>query len=88
MITLGAFSAFGGYLISQAYRGTEAALIAPFEYFALILSVFWGYMIWSEFPVPLTWAGIGLILASGLFIAFREAQTGGRPSAKRVGGPR
>lgn len=88
MVGLGAFSALGGYLISQAYRGTEAALVAPFEYTALILSVFWGYVIWAEIPILSTWIGIALILGAGLFIALREAQVGQRPSARRVGARR
>ena len=88
MAGLGTFSAAGGYLISLAYRGTEAALVAPFEYTALILSVFWGYVIWAEVPVLWSWIGIALILASGLYIAIREAQLGRKPSAKRVGARR
>ena len=84
MVALGAFSAGGGYLISQAYRGTEAALVAPFEYVALILSVFWGYTIWAEVPPAATWIGIALIAGSGIFIALREASIGRKPVAKRV----
>ncbi|MEM7271157.1 MAG: DMT family transporter, partial [Pseudomonadota bacterium] len=36
MCAAGVGSATGGYLITQAYRTTEAALVAPFEYAALI----------------------------------------------------
>lgn len=86
---LGVFSAAGGYLISQAYRGTQAALVAPFEYTALIMSVVWGITLWAEVPVATTWVGIALIAGSGIFVALREAQTGTRvPSAKRIGARR
>ena len=74
MIGLGVFSASGGYLISQAYRLGEAALIAPFEYIALALAIVWGITIFGEWPVAVAWTGILLILAAGLFIVWREAQ--------------
>jgi drug/metabolite transporter (DMT)-like permease len=81
---LGLSSAIGGYLISQAYRVAEAGLVAPFEYTALVLSVIWGIVIWGHWPTTSTWAGISLILASGLFIALREAHLGRAPSVRKT----
>jgi drug/metabolite transporter (DMT)-like permease len=88
MLALGGVSACAGYLISQAYRGTNAGVVAPFEYTALLLAVFWGIVIWGEWPVWTTWFGILLIAGSGIYVALREAQLGGKPSAKRVAGRR
>lgn len=88
MIALGVVSAFAGYLISQAYRGTDAGLVAPFEYTALLLAVFWGIVLWGEWPVWSTWLGIVFIAGSGIYVALREAQIGRGPSAKRVAGRR
>ncbi len=73
MCGLGITSACGGYLISQAYSRSEAALIAPFEYVMLPLAVFWGLTIFDEWPDPAAWAGIALILTSGLVLIWREA---------------
>ena len=47
MLALGGVSACAGYLISQAYRGTDAGVVAPFEYVTLLLAVFWGIVIWN-----------------------------------------
>ncbi len=88
MLALGAVSACAGYLISQAYRGTDAGVVAPFEYTALLLAVFWGIVIWGEWPVWSTWIGIVLIAGSGIFVALREAKLEAKPSAKRVAGRR
>ena len=88
MLALGGVSACAGYLISQAYRGTDAGLVAPFEYTALLLAVFWGIVIWGEWPAFTTWIGIVLIAGSGIYVALREAHLGGKPSAKRVAGRR
>ena len=72
MLGLGFGTALGGYLISQAYRVCEAVVIAPFEYIALILSIFWRVMIWNEWPDLVAWIGILLILGSGLLVFWRE----------------
>ena len=84
----GASSAIGGYLIGQAYRSSAAGLVAPFEYTALVLAVFWGYVFWDEMPSIVTAIGIALILSSGVFVAIRENLRNLPPSARRVSGRR
>ncbi len=76
MAGIGFGSAAGGYLISQGYRLSEAALIAPFEYVALPLAVFWSVLIWADWPAPLSWLGIALIASGGLYIFYRETIRG------------
>lgn len=73
MAGIGFCSATGGYLISQAYRLCESALIAPFEYLALVLAIIWGMTFFGEWPDVVAWTGIVFILGSGLFIFWREA---------------
>ncbi len=73
MAALGISSSCGGFMISEAYRKSEAALVAPFEYVAMPLAVFWGLTVFGEFPDLIAWAGIGLIMASGLVLIWREA---------------
>lgn len=58
-------SAAGGLLISQAYRICEAALIAPLEYVALPMAILWGFLVFGEWPDPIAWIGITLILSGG-----------------------
>ncbi len=72
MVGLGVSSGIGGYLVSQAYRICEATLIAPFEYMALILAIFWGITLWGEWPDVIAWTGIFMIFSSGMFIFWRE----------------
>ena len=69
---LGASSAFGGFLISQAYRKAEAAFVAPFEYVFLIWAVLLGWFIWSETVSLRTIIGILIIVSAGIFILYRE----------------
>lgn len=79
LAVVGIASAFGGFFISQAYRISEAALVAPFEYIAMPLAVLWGVLMFGEWPDGVAVAGIALILGSGLFMIWREAAA--KPSA-------
>lgn len=71
---LGANAAIIGYCLSQAYRLADAATVAPFEYLGLPLAVFWGWIIFADLPLLEVWLGMGLILASGIFVFLREKQ--------------
>ncbi len=70
---LGVTIAVAGFAISEAYRRSEAAFIAPFEYIALPLSVIWGYLVFDEWPDRWATLGIALILISGMVLIWREA---------------
>ncbi|MBZ8118460.1 DMT family transporter [Roseovarius sp. LXJ103] len=82
---LGMASAVVGYTMAQAYRLSDAATVAPFEYVGLPLAIFWGFVVFGELPTPVMMAGIVLILGSGLFVFLRERQKGRKIlRAKRV----
>ncbi|WP_299931682.1 DMT family transporter [uncultured Pelagimonas sp.] len=71
-IGLGLCSGAIGYCLSAAYRSANAATIAPFEYIGLPLAIFWGWMIFGEWPDVAMWIGCTLIIAAGLFVFLRE----------------
>jgi drug/metabolite transporter (DMT)-like permease len=62
----------GGLMMSQAYRTTEAALIAPFEYVGMPLAIFWGLVVFGTLPDRTAWIGIALICGAGLYTLWRE----------------
>jgi drug/metabolite transporter (DMT)-like permease len=71
LFLVGAMSALSGYFVSQAYRIAEAGLVAPFEFVAMPLAVFWGFVIFGTIPGLTTILGMVLILSSGLYIIWR-----------------
>ena len=73
---LGVSGVFGVFLISQAFRLSEAAFAAPFEYVAMPLAILWGVTVFGTWPDRLAWLGILLIIGSGLFLIWREARKG------------
>lgn len=56
----------------NGYRASPPALLAPLEYLALVGGAIAGYLIWHE--VPDVWVVIGalIIVASGLFVVYRD----------------
>jgi drug/metabolite transporter (DMT)-like permease len=56
----------------NGYRGTSPAILAPFEYAALIGGAIAGYFIWEEVPDRWVLAGASIIIASGLYVVYRE----------------
>ncbi len=82
MALIGIASSFGAYLISQGYRLTEAAVAAPFEYVALPFSIFWGVVVFGDWPDWITFSGIFVIASAGLYAFRREAAHGQTIAAK------
>jgi len=72
LIGVGVLIGIGAYLLSQAYRVAQPAVVAPFEYVALPLTLFWGAVIWGDRPDVMAAAGMALIIGSGLYVFYRE----------------
>ena len=58
--------------IIGGYRRASPAVLAPFEYSALIGAAAAGYWIWGEVPDRWVIAGGLVIIGSGLFVVYRE----------------
>ena len=71
---LGLLSAGISYSLAQAYRSADAATIAPFEYIALPMAIFWGWAVFGDLPDEWVLAGSALIAASGIYVFIREKQ--------------
>ncbi|MDC1383828.1 DMT family transporter [Candidatus Puniceispirillum sp.] len=85
---VGTSSALGGFLISQAYRKSEAAFVASFEYIAMPLSIFWGILIFNNLPDTQSFFGMAMIVGSGLYIIWREAIRGKEKLKQPLESPR
>ena len=83
MLTLGASAMIiGGYLFSiMVMRVGEISFIAPFRYTGLIWALALGWLVFGDWPDTVTLLGAGVVVASGIFTLYREAQTGLRKRA-------
>lgn len=68
----GTCSAVAWVGIIGGYRRAPPALLAPFEYTALIGGAIAGYYIWNEVPDRWVVTGATVIIGSGLFVVYRE----------------
>ncbi len=67
-----AFVSAGFYLIVASMRQGEMSVIGPFRYTGLLVALVLGFAIWGDIPNLLAWAGIVLMIASGLYILLGE----------------
>ena len=78
----GFFGSIGVMCLTQAFRLAPAAAIAAFEYTALVWATLLGYLVWGELPDRYTLVGALVVIASGLYIIYRETRKSGRASPK------
>ena len=65
----------GGYTFSvMTMRVGEVSFVAPFRYTGLIFALILGWLVFGDWPIALTLIGAALIVATGLFTLWREAQ--------------
>lgn len=72
---LGALGATGHYLLALAHRYAPASVIAPFLYQQVLYMALFGYVIFGDVPAPAVWLGAGIVIASGLYLFYRERWT-------------
>ena len=58
--------------MTYALKFANAATLAPLHYSELVIAVTLGYLVFGDFPNAMTWAGIAIIAASGLYVIWRE----------------
>ena len=64
-VVAGVFNAGAHFLLIEALRLGEAAVITPVRYTSLIWATLIGYVVWSELPDAWVIAGSAVIMASG-----------------------
>jgi drug/metabolite transporter (DMT)-like permease len=67
------FIANGGhYLIIRAYDNAEASLLAPLAYTEIVMATIAGWYFFGDFPDGWTFIGVGILIASAIYISWRE----------------
>jgi drug/metabolite transporter (DMT)-like permease len=74
LVVMGALGAGGHIMFVQASRYVPSSMIAPMQYLEIVCAALFGYLLFGDFPDTLSWLGIGLIVASGLFVFWRESR--------------
>ncbi|NNU79149.1 DMT family transporter [Halovulum dunhuangense] len=75
---IAALGAIATVLIIQAYRHAEAGIVAPMQYSQILWASAYGLIFFDETPGPAVILGAAIIIASGIYILWRE----GRPETR------
>ncbi len=71
---LGLTGSFAQHMITEAFRHAPASVIAPFEYTGLLWAAVIDRVFWGVLPGSRVFLGGGVIVASGLYLIWRERQ--------------
>jgi drug/metabolite transporter (DMT)-like permease len=74
LFSLGILGGLGHYFVARAMIYAPANIIAPFGYWQMVGSVIVGFLISGALPDLATWIGSAIIVAAGLYIAWRETR--------------
>ena len=70
----GSANAAGQFFWTQALRLAPTTAVSPFYYLMLVWALVIGYVVWGDVPSIGLLAGSVIVVASGLFLLWREAQ--------------
>jgi drug/metabolite transporter (DMT)-like permease len=58
--------------MTYALKFASPSSVAPLHYLEIVVAVALSYLIFQDFPTPIKWLGMAIIVASGLYILARE----------------
>lgn len=71
LIGVGVFGLVGQLAMTRAFGLGSALLTAALQYTTIIFAAVLGVIFWGDLPDAIAWAGMGLIIASGLLSVWR-----------------
>lgn len=81
MVATGILGSVGHFMLIAGHRLAPASLLSPFIYTQLIWVITLGYLVFGQTPTGWTLAGAGVVIASGLYVLYRERIVRGHDEA-------
>jgi drug/metabolite transporter (DMT)-like permease len=69
---VGVWGAASHICMTYALKFAPASTIVPLHYFEIVAAVALGWLVFSDWPNPMTWGGIVVITGAGLYLIHRE----------------
>lgn len=76
-----------GVLGVYAYRAAPASTLAPLQYLEIVSATILGWWVFGDLPDAVKWLGIAIIIASGLYVIWRERQLNKTATTSPVSAP-
>jgi drug/metabolite transporter (DMT)-like permease len=74
LAAVGVIAALGHYLLIAAHHLATAAQLAPYGYAEIVSAIFFGLIVFNDWPEPIVWLGIVVIVASGIVVTWSNAR--------------
>lgn len=88
LFMMGAILVLTGYQgVILAMRTGELSFVASFRYVGLVYAFLLGYVVFGEVPNALMFLGSAIVLASGIYMLYRERVRGGKLAAQATASP-
>jgi len=71
------FAGLGQVMFMYAFAAAPAVVVSPFLYGTILAASVVGYFVFGDFPNTVSWAGISIVIAVGIYIAVRESRVKG-----------
>lgn len=72
LFVIGVIAAGGHLLVVMAMNRAPASALAPFGYIEIVAATLLGWWFFNDWPDRWTWLGITIIVASGVYVYYRE----------------
>jgi drug/metabolite transporter (DMT)-like permease len=76
MVMIGVLGSTGHYFLIAGHKLAPASVLSPFVYTQLIWVIIFGYLVFGQVPNSWTIAGAAVVIASGLYLLYRERKLG------------
>jgi drug/metabolite transporter (DMT)-like permease len=84
LVGIGVLGSLGHYCLIAGHRLAPASVLSPFIYTQLIWVVILGYLVFDHVPNAWTMAGAAMVIASGLYVLYRERRLGKSTTSEGV----
>jgi drug/metabolite transporter (DMT)-like permease len=82
MVATGAFGWIGHLFLTMAHRRAPAPILAPFMYTQIVWMIAAGFLVFGDKPSVWTLSGAAIVIASGLYLFYREKRMKAEDSLK------
>jgi drug/metabolite transporter (DMT)-like permease len=72
LASVGILGGIAQIFMTSSIRYGPVSLVVPMDYSSLIWATLFGWLLFDVLPTPMTWIGAPIIIASGLYIVWRE----------------
>jgi len=76
ILLMGLVSAASNLMTVSAFRLAQVSTLSPLVYLELVGATALGFAMFGDFPAPLTWAGIAVIVVAGLIVVAPRRSAG------------